>query len=465
MRVDKSPMVTQVVHTDYVWFLRLWGTALLFHIAANPTELLSGSAAGLLQVGLLLLAASIVWSPNVYRVALAAALQLPISIIKAPFIGNHEVILWLISLTLLLSILLRRHGWATLFVPAARAVIIVAYSFIAFSKLNTGFLDPATSCAAILGQEVGGMFGITVIGNVALSTVAIYATVIAEIAIPVLLLIRAKYGVIFALGFHFILALEPTSHIFDFSATLFPLFLLFMPTDFFQFANDRLGSMTRRLRPHLKTGAQLLLAIFLFPLITNAPDWLVAYPAWMLFGAAIIWLVFLYSRQDTSERQSQNRTGLFTPLHPVLAIVILLTMFNGLTPYLEVKTAYGFNMYSNLLTARGETNHLLIPATLHLSETQDQLVQVIETDDPGLGYYVDEDLWLPARSVQTYLADHPGVSATLSIDGDLVVVDGGDLPAALAGVPPGWFESKFQLFRALDVNEPKGCLRFWGRAY
>ena len=39
----------------------------------------------------------------------------------------------------------------------------------------------------------------------------------------------------------------------------------------------------------------------------------------------------------------------------VAIVVGLLAVLNGLTPYTEIKTAYGFNMYANLLTARGQS--------------------------------------------------------------------------------------------------------------
>ncbi|MBT8250167.1 MAG: hypothetical protein KJN81_07875, partial [Acidimicrobiia bacterium] len=168
-----------------------------------------------------------------------------------------------------------------------------------------------------------------------------------------------------------------------------------------------------------------------------------------------------------ARRQSRSDTPMPRPLgrvHPALAVVVLLTALNGLTPYLEIKTGFGFNMYSNLLTARGESNHLLVPATLHLSDTQDVMVRVIDTDDAALAYYIEEDLLIPIPSLRNYLAANSNVEAILQVGSERVFVEPGTVPTIL-GEQPGWFESKFLLFRALDETEPKRCLRYWGPLY
>ncbi|NNL48993.1 MAG: hypothetical protein HKO76_11590, partial [Acidimicrobiia bacterium] len=234
-------MTQTATRTRYQWFVRLWGAAELFHIIGNPTEILRGSPAGVAQIVMLLLAGSILWKPHRTSLLALASLQLLVTIAKAPFLGNHEVILWLISLCIVLSILVKGDDWLAAFVPAARTTLIIAYSFIAFSKLNTGFLDPSTSCAPILASEIGSMAGITILGNGPLSYLAIYGSLIAELAIPIMLITRARFGVAFALGFHLILALEPRGHIYDFSSTLVPLFLLFLPDDVALDAESRFG--------------------------------------------------------------------------------------------------------------------------------------------------------------------------------------------------------------------------------
>lgn len=456
-------MSQTATRTRYQWFVRLWGAAELFHIIGNPSEILRGSPAGVAQIVMVLLAGSILWKPHRTSLLALASLQLLVTIAKAPFLGNHEVILWLISLCIVLSILVKGDDWLAVFVPAARATLVIAYSFIAFSKLNTAFLDPSTSCAPILASEIGSMAGITIVGNGPMSYLAIYGSLIAELAIPIMLLTRMRFGVAFALGFHFLLALEPRGHIYDFSSTLVPLFLLFLPDDVALHARKRFGRLAQLVsqgdRP-LLIGL-LLLSVQVLLLMTDLPTWLLAYPIWLMYGAGAVLLAADYARSRSSTETAPRPLG---RIHPVLVVVVLLTALNGLTPYLEIKTGFGFNMYSNLLTARGESNHLLVPGTLHLSDTQDVMVRVIDTNDAALAYYIEEDLLIPIPSVRNYLEGNPNVQAILQVGSERVVVEPGSIPTIL-GEQPGWFESKFLLFRALDETEPKRCLRYWGPLY
>jgi hypothetical protein len=61
----------------------------------------------------------------------------------------------------------------------------------------------------------------------------------------------------------------------------------------------------------------------------------------------------------------------------MLAVVFI----NGLTPYLEMNTDYGWNIYSNLVTVDGESNHLLIRSTLPLRSGHEDLAAIVESDD------------------------------------------------------------------------------------
>ena len=56
-------------------------------------------------------------------------------------------------------------------------------------------------------------------------------------------------------------------------------------------------------------------------------------------------------------------------------VVPVLVVLNGLSPFLELRTAYAFNMYANLETAAGESNHFLVPRTLPLTDYQGDLVR------------------------------------------------------------------------------------------
>jgi hypothetical protein len=132
--------------------------------------------------------------------------------------------------------------------------------------------------------------------------------------------------------------------------------------------------------------------------------------------------------------------------------VAVLVVVNGLTPYLEVKTAYGWNMYSNLVTVAGESNHLVVPSTFPLRRAQFDLVEVVDTDDPGLATYIDEGYLLAWTSFASYLADRPEIAVTFRRRGELVHLAAGDR----AGLEVRWWW-RWLPYRAVHGSQPQRC--------
>ena len=179
---------------------------------------------------------------------------------------------------------------------------------------------------------------------------------------------------------------------------------------------------------------------------------------WQVFAVTVLVTTLRFLRQDRSPA-----TARLTPHHALFALVPLLVLANGLTPYFEVKTGYGWNMYANLRTVDGETNHLLLPGTFPLTDEQDDLVEIVDTDSPGLAPYAREGYALTWRQLRTYLARNPGVRITYQRGNELVSLHrADDRPAAVEPVP-GWRE-KVQLFRAVDLHDPERCVPTFGAA-
>lgn len=440
----------------YAWFTRLWAAAILLHLAGNAGHMVALSAAGVLEIGMGALAVSLLVRPDRIRLALMAGLHIPVVALKAPVVGNHEMLELFVHLLILAALAVRWSDWRSVFVPAARLTLVVAYGFIALSKLNSDFFDPSVSCAVLFGNELGRYVGVVVAEQEVLSHLVIWGTVAAEVAVPVLLVLRWRYAVPFALGFHFVLALDPIGHVYDFSSTLLPLFLLFLPPDFSSYAGRWLARFDAGLARRM-----LMLAVLgeVLILMTDTRQWLIAWPAWLALGGGALWLAATYCR-----RAEWKREPLFTGLHPALGIVVGLVALNGLAPYLELKTASAFNMYSNLRTAQGETNHLLIPATLPLTGGQDHLVEIVETNDPRLDRYRDQGLRIPAPSLLTYLAGRPDSSAIVAVDGRTLAVPSEEA-RDLLGDAPSWSVATFGHFRAVDTEGAKSCLRLWEAAH
>ena len=168
-------------------------------------------------------------------------------------------------------------------------------------------------------------------------------------------------------------------------------------------------------------------------------------------------LRFLRQRPPEPDRRAL-RVG-----HAVFLIVPLLVFVNGLTPYLEVKTGFGWNMYANLRTVDGETNHYVVPRTLPLTDAQAELVEILDTDDPGLRVYIAGDYLLTWQQLRSYLSDHPDTRIRYRRGDATVALEHASDDPELVRPLPLWQE-KLQLFRAVDNQDPERCVPTFGPA-
>ena len=136
-------------------------------------------------------------------------------------------------------------------------------------------------------------------------------------------------------------------------------------------------------------------------------------------------------------------------------IVPLLVLVTGLSPYLELRTAYAFNMYSNLQTADGESNHLLVTRTFPVTDYQSDLVRISASDDRGLQQYIGT-YDIPFLQLRDYLSRHRGAAVTYLRGGvEHAVTHASDDPALIEPVP-AW-QSKLFAFRSIDQTDPTEC--------
>jgi hypothetical protein len=178
---------------------------------------------------------------------------------------------------------------------------------------------------------------------------------------------------------------------------------------------------------------------------------------WQLYLIACLIATIRYIRQ----RRPEPERHVLRVHHIVFLLVPLLVVANGLTPYLELKTAYGWNMYANLRTVDGDSNHFVIRSTVPLTDEQADLVEIISTDDPGLAGYADNQYALTWTQLRTYLSDRPDVRITY-VRGNATVSlqHASDRPELVEPVPI-WRE-KLLLFRAVDLSSPERCRPLFG---
>lgn len=138
-----------------------------------------------------------------------------------------------------------------------------------------------------------------------------------------------------------------------------------------------------------------------------------------------------------------------------LCVVPAIVAMVGMLPYVELRTASTYNMYSNLRMVQGRSNHLVVRASLPLFERQRGLVSVIWSTDPDLDTYSRTGYDLPWDSFRGYLAAHPAVRGRFERLGQQFDVDPNNSPFREAPPPP-WLQKLFPL-RAVDRLDTARC--------
>ncbi|HEY5645023.1 MAG TPA: hypothetical protein VIS76_03695 [Pseudomonadales bacterium] len=438
------------------WFARLWSVAILAHLIGNPRvgQLWPNTTAlGVTTALLGLIAAVLVVFPDDRRILSASAVGvLVVAWFEAPFIGNHWVVASFVSLAILFA-QSRRDPWVW-FSRTGRWILLGFYSWAAFNKLNAGFFDPDVSCGVVYANqwlEAAGLGAFAAGGLVGLGVAA--GSALIELAVPVLLAIprTRRWGVLLGFVFHGVISLDFGQHFYDFTALLLAMFTLFLP-------DDVLAALERRITAPRRTQMLIAAVPALLVLVSLGP--MNAATVWLLTkGVFIVWIPFLLWALVSTHQQMRRRGDLDVDLRlrdPIAIGLVAIVVFNGLTPHLELKTGYGWNMYANLVTAQGESNHFVIRRTLPLTDVQERLAEVEQSNDPGLQAYIDSGYLLPERRLLHYLSDHRQTSVRYTVGAETIEGTGAQL-----GVPLPVLVEKWQLFRAVDARRPVRCQTTW----
>ena len=166
-----------------------------------------------------------------------AGLQIANALHHLPFISNHWALTAFVNLSLLLGLWLERgkEGQCGLnsAVPAIRWQLAVLYFYAVLHKLNEDFLVASTSCAGVFYREQAQAVPLLP-QSLAIESANIWLTLGVEALIPLMLFVpRLRVpGAALAAGLHYLVAANPHSHYYNFTAVLFALFFLFVPAAF-----------------------------------------------------------------------------------------------------------------------------------------------------------------------------------------------------------------------------------------
>jgi hypothetical protein len=449
-------------------FARLWAVAGVFHFlsfAGWRWESWPGLVLGAATIGVLIF-------PGVWTFAAMVAVDFASVGWFMGVMPNHILFSWVTNGLLLATFVIawkrrsRNAGdfgaeWFRIFAPWGRMQVGLLYFFAFFHKLNAAYFNPKVSCPAVMLAEVGQRIPVIPTGPVA-QTGVIYGTLLAELLIPILLMRPETRlaGLLVGIGFHTLLALHTHVGIYSFSVTMIALFALFLPESWVARLRFPRGVQIG-LRLAAVVAAVLFGAWCVRHWLAEGATWNWGRPAFRVgvvatlvyavsaFGL-VLWLGRRFGRELAGAlpgewRRSPGRSVLW--LFPAMLVLL------GMQPYLGLRTLMCFSMFSNLQTEGGRSNHLLMPNWTQLTGWQQDLVEVVETNDPVLRRIAEENLRVPFMELRRRRSE---TGAWLRVRfrraGQAMTFDASDPGTHGAVEPLGWLGRRYCFFRAVEAN-------------
>lgn len=350
---------------------------------------------GPLSIIFLLLAIGVVLRPWAIRMfSLLVIVRLIEMWQQMPMTSNHAIIDLFLLVTLVLAglaCLIQRSGWndyVRMFAPAGRWLLIIMYVFGIFHKINTDFMNPASSCAVSLWQQYP--FPEFISEGMWAHYLAIYGTFIVEGLIMFgLVFKKTRYvAVVAGLGFHLFLGLSTNAYYGPFSMLSFALHSLFLPQNFWAMVKTSSYYKIYDARPKI-----CLLLMFNWVVLLCLAAVLHSHTALTLLFCVIavpfLILVVMYAKEyrEAPSGWTLLKTG------PIATLIVLLYFLNNFAPYIGVKTHQSLNMFSNLHIDASRTNHLIITHPPTMSPFLKDIVQIkgIYTSlDPDINLYTNQ---------------------------------------------------------------------------
>ncbi len=269
------------------------------------------------------------------------------------------------------------------FAPFVRISLVILYFYAVLHKLNWDYFNVDISCSTFLLKTYGARLPF-LLDNAFFRWGAVWGTIIIEAAIPLLLCFRKtrSAGILLGMGFHFFLALHPAQGLYSFSGLLFALYLLFVPVQFPEKVHLLAQSLLGKAQPWATAAIRAFICLGVVGLVASGRSAhtlsLAGLTLWLCWGLALIATFVLFLRSNTAA--PERATTLFRVQPAAFWLIPALVFFNGMNPYLGLKTEKSFAMFSNLRTEGGISNHLLISSPLHLTNLQQDLVDIQATD-------------------------------------------------------------------------------------
>lgn len=468
------PSSAGALNDQFKCFAWLWALSAVFQLVALESVVWSvanGTLRGFVEFFMILAAGGVLWSPSARTLVVLMFLQILNAAVIMPTIPNHRLLSGLVGLTFILSFApsIRASGRSEQdfkmfedFSRAARVETVLVYFFAAFAKLNTGFLNPETSCGSQFYLRMAKSLPMFPTGQWA-AELAIHLTLLFELGIPVLLLARRTriLGVFLGIVFHFFLSLDYMQHTMDFSSLMYALLFLFLPHSFLVQAQKLLsgaGDSARELRYTRLVVLVMLTAVLCAGFMMGQRSLLFFFYGrhiiWYSYAAAVM-LIFLAVAFRGLRFERAQLSNYFRPERLGVRFAVALVILNGLCPYLGAKTRSSFDMYSNLRLEEPQPNHLLIPGSLDLFGWQRDRVRVISTNDAKLSRLRKRRSEMLYFEFSSYVLSKPGLRGVFIRNGERLAISNEQERLALEG--PSTLTRKLVWFRNVDLHSDARC--------
>ena len=377
--------------TDLSGRLRIFVALYAAAFAADLTESWEWPVAGSF---FLLLGAWTVLSTNARRALFVFALAGAgyTSVFQFPDVGNHDNLILFLNLFFVVSILVSWiYGWTDQKLFAAiqsplRVVVILVYVWAGFAKLNTDFFHHEVGCAADFATNAIEAFHIPVIAITPPFAFGIAAFVLMweigggvallfrRLQLPVLVLCIIVHAVLAQLIF------------FDFTALAFALLLMFVPDAQWHVLAQKATFQCGALR--IRRGTLYFACFAVATCTTGLLLWSdpggIGHHRWQVLAIDggylfVVWpVVSSVWHGETVWRGTPVWSGGAPRWTAVLPLVVCLW---ALQPYVGLRTAGSFTMFSNLRTEGLTSNHLLLASNpLKVWSYQEDVVEVVRLD-------------------------------------------------------------------------------------
>ena len=456
-------------------FTPFWGMAALFSIAGDPQGLVGreGLFYFALAWGIVVTSTlAILYPRKTWALVSLAAVTTVLYLVRLPVASNNKTITTVFDLSLLVCAgylscqgALDRSRLYELIRMPARLLLAIMYFYGIFHKINTDFLDPTVSCAVGLYKPLAAPFGLE--DNLVGRYLAIIATFVIESIAIVSLFWRRWFavGLICALFFHYIIPISAYSWYMDFSSLVFALYMLTMPREasakVYELAYTWVVNPLRTTYGRIGVLAPLALLLLAATVVVlllaiahpGRPALMLLHSIFILIwavvgGIAMTVMVFAAMHYLPCTGSKSPRSQRWTWIIPGLFFI------SCLSPYVGLKTESSINMFSNLHTEGGTTNHLLFAKPPYLFPYQSDLVRVVDSSSPSLAKSAANGQLHVLYAVEEYMRRHPSQWVTYVQDGKLFTRQtAADLPPSSAT----WLERKLLIFKPVDPLRPKVC--------